>query len=215
VAVPEEERLLAELLARDQDRLEAQSALSHPQHILLVDAYYQLAKAVDVARGRVDAVRVRLQSLRAAKLRKKDSQDLHRLQSALNALGEEIDTITYAAEAAKEQTPGPEANAAYQARYQRLEAIREKLAELTNVMDSVGSKPRSPRRANAQSDIGEALQQLRSAESNLENVQIHLNIAEGTHPNDQGKIASAKSFATDAKDDLKAAKAALERDPTG
>jgi len=116
-------------------------------------------KAAELAQGKVDAVRVRLRSLRTAKRRKKDSHDLHKLQNALNGLGEEMATITYAGETGKEQTPGPEAVAAYQERYRRLETIREKLAELAHVMDSVDDKLRgSPSRANAHSDIGKALQ---------------------------------------------------------
>jgi DNA repair exonuclease SbcCD ATPase subunit len=120
-----------------------------------------------------------------------------------------MDTITYASEAGKEQTPGPEARAAYRERYQRLETIREKLAELTLVMESVDSKPRSPSCANA-SDIGEALQKLQSAKSSLGDVETHLNNAQGAHPDDQDEIASAKSAVSEAEDDLKAAKAVLE-----
>jgi chromosome segregation ATPase len=126
-------------------------------------------------------------------------------------LGEEIDTITYAGEAGKEQTPGPAASAAYRGRHVRLEAIREKLAELTLVMDSVDGKPRSPGRANAHSDIGEALQKLQSAESNLDDVETHLNNVEGALAYDQDEVASAKSSASDAEDDLEAAKVALEK----
>ena len=176
--MPEEKRLIAELKDCDQDRLAAQSALSSPQHFILPDEYRQLAKAAELARGKVDAVRVRLRSLRVAKLRKKDSHDLHKLQDALNELAEEIDTITYDSEAGKEQAPGPEATTAYHERYRRLETIREKLADLTLVMDSVDGKPRSPSRANA-TPIGEALQKLQSAESNLDDVETHLNNAEG------------------------------------
>ena len=134
--MPEEERLIAELKDCDQDRLATYSALSHPQQSVTMDGYQQLAMAAELARGKVDAVRVRLRSLRTAKLRKKDSHDLHKLQNALNGLGEEIDTITYAGEAGKEQTPGPEAVAAHQKRFQRLATIREKLSELTLVMES-------------------------------------------------------------------------------
>jgi hypothetical protein len=169
--MPEEKRLIAELIVCDQDRLAAHSALSHPQHSVLPDEYRELAKAAELARGKVAAVRVRLRSLRTAKLRKKDSHDLHKLQNALNGLAEEIDTITYAGEAGKEQAPGPEANAAYRERYRRLETIREKLAELTLTMESVGGKPRSPNCANAPSDIGEALQKLQSAVSNLDDLE--------------------------------------------
>jgi hypothetical protein len=96
---------------------------------------------------------------------------VHKLQNAINGLAEEIDTITYAGEAGKEQAPGPEANAAYRERYRRLETIREKLAELTLTMESVGGKPRSPNCANAPSDIGEALQKLQSAVSNLDDLE--------------------------------------------
>jgi len=52
-------------------------------------------------------------------------------------LAEEIDVITYTTETGKEQTPSSEAMAAQQKRFQRLETIREKLAELTLVMKSV------------------------------------------------------------------------------
>lgn len=209
--MPEEKRLIAKLSDCDQDRRATQSALSNAQHSVLPAEYRQLAQAAELARGKVNAVRVRLRSLRAAKLRKKDSHDLHKLQNALNELAEEIDTITYASEAGKEQTPGPEATTAYRERYRRLESIREKLADLTLVMDSVDGKPRSPSRANAHSDIGEALHKLQSAESNLDDVETHLNNAEGAHADDQDEIASAKSSTSDAEDDLKAAKAALEK----
>jgi chromosome segregation ATPase len=210
--MPEEKCLIAELEDCNRDSLAAQSALSHPQHGVLMDEYQQLAKAAELARGKVDAVRVRLRSLRTAKLRKKDSHDLHKLQNALNGIGEEIDTITYAGEAGKEQTPGPEAVAAYQERFRRLHTIREKLAELAHVMDSVDDKPRgSPSRANAHSDIGEALQKLKSAESNLDQVETHLENSEGAHADDQDEIASATSSAGDGEDDLKAAMAALEK----
>ena len=209
--MPEEKRLIDELRVCDQDRLATQSALSHPTRILLADGYQQLAKAAELARLKVDAVRVRLRSLRTAKLRNKDSHDLHKLQNALNGFAEEIDTITYASEAGKEQTPGSVAIAACQARYCRLETIRDKLAELTCVMDSVDGKPRSPSSASAQPDIGEALQRLRSAVSNLDDVVTHLNHAEGARATDQDEIASAKSSAGNAEDDLKAAKAALEK----
>jgi chromosome segregation ATPase len=208
--MPEEKRLIAELKDCDQDRLATYAALCHPQQSVLMDGYQQLAKAAELARGKVDAVRVRLRSLRTAKLRKKDSHDLHKLQKALNGLAEEIDMITYAGEAGKEQTPGPEARAASQERYRRLETIRDKLAELTLAMES-DSKPRSPSCANAHSDVGGALQKLQSAKSSLGDVEAHLNNAEGAHPDDQDEIASAKSSVSDAEDDLKAAKAALEK----
>ncbi len=132
-------------------------------------------------------------------------------QTRLTSLRKKIDTITYAGEVGKEQTPGPEASAAYQERYQRLEKIRNKLAELTLVMDSVDDKPRSPSRASANSDIGEALQKLQSAESNLGDVETHLNNVEGAYSDDQDEIASAKSSASDVESDLKSAKAALEK----
>jgi len=209
--MPEEKRLIAELRDRDQERTAAQSALFGPQRSVLVDGYRQLAKTAEVAREKVDAVQVRLASLRTAKRRKKDSHDLHKLQNALNELAEEIDTITYAAEVCKEQTQGPAAIAAYHERYQRLETIRETLAELTHVMESVDSRPRSPSRANGYSDIGEALQKLQSAESNLDAVETHLNNAKGAQVDDQDEIASAKSSALNVEDDLKAAKVALEK----
>jgi chromosome segregation ATPase len=210
--MPEEKRLIAELEDCDRDRLAAQSALSHLHRSVSVDEYQQLAKAAELARGKVDAVRVRLRSLRTAKSRKKDSHDLHQLQNALNGLGEEMATITYAGEAGKEQTPGPEAVAAYEERYRRLETIREKLAELAHVMDSVDDNPRgSPSRANAHSDIGKALPKLKSAESNLDQVETHLKNVEEAHADDQDEIASAKNSTNNVDDALKAAKAALEK----
>jgi predicted nucleic acid-binding Zn-ribbon protein len=209
--MPEEKRLIAELIVCDQERLATQFALSHLQRSVLVDGYEQLAKAAEFARGKVDSVRVRLRSLRTAKLRQKDSHDLHKLQNALNELAEEIDTITYASEAGKEQIPGPEAIAACQARYQRLEIIRDKLAGLAYVMDSVDDKPGLPSRANLQSDIGEALRKLESAKSNLDDLETHLNSVEGAHAIDQDEIASAKSSASNARGDLKAAITALEK----
>jgi hypothetical protein len=209
--MPEEKRLIAELRVRDQERLATQFALSRPQLSILVDGYQQLAKAAELARSKVDAVRVRLRSLRTAKLRQKDSHDLHKLQNALNELAEEIDTIAYASEAGKEQIPGPAAIAACQARYQRLEIIRDKLAGLAYVMDSVDGKPGLPSRASAQSDIGEALRKLQSAKSNLDDVKTRLNNAEGARAIDQDEIASAKNSASNAEDDLKAATTALEK----
>jgi chromosome segregation ATPase len=210
--MPEEKRLIAELEDCDRDRLAAQSALSHLQQSVSMDEYQQLAKAAELARGKVDAVRVRLRSLRTAKRRKKDSHDLHKLQNALNGLGEEMATITYAGEAGKEQTPGPEAVAAYEERYRRLETIREKLAELAHVMDSVDDKPRgSPSRANAHSDICKALPKLKSAESHLDQLETHLKNVEGAHADDQDEIASAKNSTNNVDDALKVAKAALEK----
>jgi hypothetical protein len=204
--MPEEKRLIVELRGCDQERIAAQAALSNPQESVLIDGFRQLAKAAELARGRVDAVQVRLRSLRTAKRRKKDSDTLHKLQNALNGLAEEIDTITYAGEVYKEQAQGPEVIAAHHERYQRLETIREKLAELTLVMECVDGKPRSP----SPTDLY-ALQKLQSAESNLDAVETHLNNAEGAHAVDQDEIASAKSSAYDVEDDLKAAKVALEK----
>ena len=209
--MPEEERLIAELGDRDQERLAAQSALAQPQYYISMDEFQQLAKATQLARGKVAAVRVRLRSLRQAKGRRKDSYDLHKLQNALNELAEEIDTITYAGEAAKEQTSSPKAVAAHQERFRRLQTIREKLAELAHVMDSADGEPRSPSLANANSDIGEALQKLQSAESHLDDVETHLNNVEGAHVRDQDEIASAKDSTNNVDDALKAAKAALEK----
>jgi chromosome segregation ATPase len=206
--MPEEKRLIAELQDRDQERITAQSALAHPKHSISMDEFQELAMATGLARGKVAAVRVRLRSLRQAKVRKRDSHDLHKLQNALNGLAEEIDTITYASEAAKEHTPSSEENAAYRERYRRLETIREKLANLTLAMDSVDGKPPL---ANAQSDIGKALQKLQNAQTKLDDVEIYLNKAEGADANDQQEIANAKSSASDVEDDLKAAKSALEK----
>jgi chromosome segregation ATPase len=208
--VPEEKRLIAELKDCDQDRLAAQSALTDPQQLLFPEEHQKLTEAVELARGKGDAVRVRLRSLRTAKRRKKDSHDVHKLQNAINGLAEEIDTITYAGEVGKEQAPSPEGSAAYQERYQRLEKIRDKLSELALVMDSVDGRPRSPSRASA-TDTGDALQKLQSAESNLDDVETHLNNAEGAHSGDQDEIASAKSSASEVESELKGAKAALEK----
>jgi chromosome segregation ATPase len=206
--MPEEQRLIAELVDRDNERLAAQSALARPRHSISMGEFQQLAMATELARGKVAAVRVRLRSLRTAKLRKRDSHDLHKLQNALNELAGEIDTITYASEAGKEEPPSPEANEAYRERYWRLETIREKLANLTLAMESVDGK--SPSLANAQSDIGEALQKLQSAQTKLVDVETHLNNAEGANAADaQSEIASAKSSAGDVEDDLKDAKTAL------
>jgi hypothetical protein len=209
--MPEEKRLIAELRVCDQERLATQFALSRPKRSVLADGYEQLVKAAALARGKFDAVRVRLRSLRTAKQRHKDSHDLHKLQNALNELAEEIDSITYASEAGKEQIPGPEAIAACQARYQRLEIIRDKVARLACVMDPVDGKPGLPSPATAQPDIGEALRKLQSAKANLDRVETHLNNAEGAHAIDQDEIASAKSSASNAEDDLKAATTALEK----
>src|SRR4029077_7435667 len=136
--------------------------------------------------------------------------DVHKLQNAINGLAEEIDTITYAGEVGKEQAPSPEGSAAYQERYQRLEKIRDKLSELALVMDSVDGRPRSPSRASA-TDTGDALQKLQSAESNLDDVETHLNNAEGARSADKYEIASAKRSASEVESELKGAKAALEK----
>jgi hypothetical protein len=135
--MPEEKRLLAELEGCDRERHLTRSALDHPQHSILNDGYQLLTKAAEIAETKVDAVRVRLRSLRTAKLRKKDSDHLHQLRKGLTGFAEEIDAITYTDEAAKEQTPSPESISAYQKRFQRLETIRGKLAKLTLVMESV------------------------------------------------------------------------------
>jgi chromosome segregation ATPase len=198
--MPEEKRLIAELVDRDNERIAAQSALTYPKYSISPEEFQQLAMATELARGKVAAVRVRLRSIRAAKGRKKDSHDLHKLQNALNELSEEIDTISYASEAAKEQLPSSEANEAYRERHRRLETIREKLANLTLAMASVDGKPLG----NAQSDVGEALQKLQSAQTNLVDVETHLNKAEGADANDQHEIASAKISASDVEDDLNA-----------
>jgi chromosome segregation ATPase len=177
----------------------------------LTDEYRQLVKAAELVRGKVDAVRVRLRSLRTAKLRKKDSHDLHELQNALNGLAEEIDTITYDVEAANEHIPSLEATTAYQERYRRLAIIREKLAELTLVMDSVDGKPRLPSRAKANYDIDEALQKPQSAESYLDDVEVHLNNAARAQTGDQDESAFARISADNVSDDLKAAKMVLDK----
>jgi hypothetical protein len=78
-------------------------------------------------------------------------------------------------------------------------------------MDSVDGKP--PSLANAQSEVVEALQKLQSARTKLDDVEAHLNKAEGSDANDQFQIASAKSSARDVEDDLKAAKSALKDIP--
>src|SRR5580704_16841332 len=114
--MPEEKRLIAELKDCDQDRLAAQSALTDPQHLLFPEEHRKLAEAIELARSKGDAVRVRLRSLRTAKRRKKDSHHVHELQDALNKLAEEIVTITYASEVGKELAPSPERSAAYQER---------------------------------------------------------------------------------------------------
>jgi hypothetical protein len=72
--MPEEKRLIAELTVCNQESLAAQSALSNPQHFVFSDERRKLVEAAEVARGNVEGVRVRLRSLRIAKLRKKDSQ---------------------------------------------------------------------------------------------------------------------------------------------
>jgi DNA repair exonuclease SbcCD ATPase subunit len=207
--MPEEKRLMVELRDCDERRRVTAYALSHPTHCVLIDEHNQLAESAELARSKVDAVRVRLRSLRTAKRRKKDSHDLHQLQNSLNELAEEIDTITYAGEAGREHTPSPEESAACNERYRRLETIRDKLTELTLVMGSVDGNPRSLSHSNANPDIGEALQEIRSAEANLDDVETCLNSAEGADADDQDEIASAKSAASQGKDDLNAAKAAL------
>jgi Tfp pilus assembly protein PilX len=66
-------------------------------------------------------------------------------------------------------------------------------------------------RANAHSDVDGALQKIQSAESNLDDVETHLNNAEGADEDDaQDEIGSAKNSVSDVEDDLRAAKAALE-----
>jgi len=73
------------------------------------------------------------------------------------------------------------------------------------VMNLLGS------RANAHSDIDEALQKIQSAESNLDDVETHLNNADGADEDDaQDEIGSAKSSVSDVEGDLSAAKRALE-----
>jgi hypothetical protein len=103
--MPEEKRLIAELVDRNNESIAAQSALTYPKYCISIEEFQQLATATELARGNVTAVRLRLRSLRAAKGRKKDSHDVHKLQNALNELSEEIDTITYASETGKEQLP--------------------------------------------------------------------------------------------------------------
>jgi uncharacterized protein YPO0396 len=66
-------------------------------------------------------------------------------------------------------------------------------------------------RANAHSDIDQAIEKIESAQSNLDDVQTHLNNADGADPDDaQSEIEGAKQSASDTEDDLAAAKAALE-----
>ena len=66
-------------------------------------------------------------------------------------------------------------------------------------------------RANAHADIDEALEKIQSAESNLDDVETHLNNADGADEDEaQDEISSAKSSADDVESDLRAAKAALE-----
>lgn len=65
--------------------------------------------------------------------------------------------------------------------------------------------------ANAHSDIDEALEKIQSAESNLDDVETHLNNADGADEDEaQDEIDSAKNSVGDVESDLSAAKSALE-----
>ena len=77
-------------------------------------------------------------------------------------------------------------------------------------MESVGGKARSPNCADGPSDIGEVLEKLQSAASNLDDLETHLNKAEGARPCDRDEISFAKGSANNLDDDLKAVKAGLD-----
>ncbi len=66
-------------------------------------------------------------------------------------------------------------------------------------------------RASAHSDLDQAVEEIESAQSNLDDVQTHLNNADGADPDDaQDEVESAKQSASDVEDNLAAAKNALE-----
>ena len=75
-------------------------------------------------------------------------------------------------------------------------------------MTNSGDHPVAPTRTRI---IVKALPKLKSAESNLDQVETHLKNVEGAHADDQDEIASAKSSTNTVDDALKAAKAALEK----
>jgi hypothetical protein len=108
----------------------------------LPDGYRELVEAAEIGQAVAEAVNVKSKAHRRAKLRKRDLHDLSDLRTAVNDLAGEIDAITYADDSySKHWGHSPEANAVDQQRHVRLQMIREKLAKLKLVMDSVDGNP--------------------------------------------------------------------------
>ena len=108
----------------------------------LPDGYRELVIAAEIGQSKAEAVSVKLKGYRRAELRKRDLHDLSDLRVAVNTLAEEINAITHADDLYREHWGhSPEVKGVDQQRHVRLQMIRDKLARLKLVMDSVDGNP--------------------------------------------------------------------------
>jgi hypothetical protein len=141
---PEETRLIAELTDCHQVSRAKQEALSNPGSSVLAGGseHKELVKAAEIGKAKEETVRVKLKAHRRAKLRKRDFNDLIGLRAAVNDLEVEIHEIFLDNDSYREHlTHSPEATTVYQQHFGRLLTIREKIARLKLVMDSVDGNP--------------------------------------------------------------------------
>jgi hypothetical protein len=108
----------------------------------LPDGYRELVMAAEIGQSKAEAANVKLKGYRRAELRKRDLHDLSDLRVAVNALAGQIDAITHADDLYGEHWGhSPEVKAVGHQRHVRLQMIRDKLAKLKLVMDSVDGNP--------------------------------------------------------------------------
>ena len=124
------------------DNGETHLTTEHSLHSALPDVYRELVEEAEIGQAKAETVNVKLKAYRRAKLRKRDLHDLSDLRVAVNDLAGEIDAIAHADDLFREHWGhSSEANAVNQQRYVRLRIIREKLANLKLVIDSVDGNP--------------------------------------------------------------------------
>jgi hypothetical protein len=121
-------------------------------HSDLPDVYRELVEAAEIGQAKAETVNIHLKTYRRAKLRRRDLHDLSDLRVAVNDLAGEIDAIAHADDLFREHWGhSSEANAVDQQRHVRLRIIREKIANLKLVMDSVDGNPTDQQHITRQS----------------------------------------------------------------
>jgi hypothetical protein len=124
------------------DSAETRLITEQSLHSDLLDVYRESVEAAEIGQAKAETVNIKLKAYRRAKLRKRDLHDLSDLRVAVNDLAGEIDAIAHADDLFREHWGhSSEANAVDQQRHIRLRIIREKLANLKLVMDSVDGNP--------------------------------------------------------------------------